>query len=302
MASLRQLEYLVTVVDEGSFTRAAQVLHVTQPALSHQLRALERAVGGPLLERLPRAVRLTPMGRAMLPHARAALADARRARCAARRTAGLEAGELTVATVYSVTLGVLPPALRDWRKSYPDVHIALSEFRHGDGLRAAMAAGEADVAVGPRPAGWKGLVRDLGVEEFVVLLPAGDPLAGTDRVDLRELADRHWVHYAEDHGLATVLDRAAAAAGFTPRAAVRTEQTAAAPVLASAGLGPALVPVNIVPPRFGGTLLRPDPPIRRDLVAYRRGSGDPLSTAFVETLARHASVLPSHLRGRFAGA
>ncbi|NBH11437.1 LysR family transcriptional regulator, partial [Amycolatopsis sp. SID8362] len=75
MTSLRQLEYLVTVVDTGSFTRAAEQLHVTQPALSHQMRALERGLGGPLLERLPRAVRLTPMGRAMLPHARAALAD-----------------------------------------------------------------------------------------------------------------------------------------------------------------------------------------------------------------------------------
>ncbi|MGW2995209.1 LysR family transcriptional regulator [Streptomyces sp. NPDC001193] len=78
MTTLRQLEYLVTIVDTGSFTRAAELLHVTQPALSHQVRALERDAGGPLLERLPRAVRLTPMGRAMLPHARAALADAER--------------------------------------------------------------------------------------------------------------------------------------------------------------------------------------------------------------------------------
>ncbi|MER6798926.1 LysR family transcriptional regulator, partial [Amycolatopsis mediterranei] len=99
MTSLRQLEYLVTVVDTGSFTRAAEQLHVTQPALSHQMRSLERSLGGPLLERLPRAIRLTPMGRAMLPHARAALADAERARCAARLASGTTAGELQVATV-----------------------------------------------------------------------------------------------------------------------------------------------------------------------------------------------------------
>ena len=55
MATLRQLEYLVTVVDTGSFTRAAETLHVTQPALSHQIQALERVVGGQLLERLPRS-------------------------------------------------------------------------------------------------------------------------------------------------------------------------------------------------------------------------------------------------------
>src|SRR5947208_3579174 len=64
--TLRQLEYFVAVVDEGSFTRAAEILHVTQPGLSHQFQALERELGGPLLERLPRKVRLTPAGRAML--------------------------------------------------------------------------------------------------------------------------------------------------------------------------------------------------------------------------------------------
>jgi len=74
--TLRQLEYFVAIVDEGSFTRAAEALHVTQPGLSHQFQALEREVGGPLLERLPRSVRLTPAGRAMLPHARAAIAHA----------------------------------------------------------------------------------------------------------------------------------------------------------------------------------------------------------------------------------
>ncbi|GAA3019941.1 hypothetical protein GCM10020229_33950 [Kitasatospora albolonga] len=112
MATLRQYEYLVTVVETGSFTRAAELLHVSQPALSHQVRALERECGGPLLERLPRSVRLTPMGREVEPHARAALAGAERARAAARRAAGLDGGELQLAVVYSVALGVLPPVLR----------------------------------------------------------------------------------------------------------------------------------------------------------------------------------------------
>src|SRR5437763_2281606 len=141
MSPLRQLEYLVTVVDQGSFTRAAELLHVTQPALSHQVRALEGSVGGPLLERLPRAVRLTPMGRAMLPHARAALADADRARAAARQAAGLEVGELHLATLFSVTLGVLPPVLRAWRRVHPGVQVRLYEHRHAGELAEAMAEG-----------------------------------------------------------------------------------------------------------------------------------------------------------------
>src|SRR5438270_13898898 len=110
--SLRQLEYFVTVVDEGSFTRAAEVLHVSQPGLSHQIKALERELGGPLLERLPRSVRLTPAGRTALPHARASLAHAERASSAARRASGVDAGEPHVGTLLPTSVGVLPTAAR----------------------------------------------------------------------------------------------------------------------------------------------------------------------------------------------
>ncbi|RZS32518.1 DNA-binding transcriptional LysR family regulator [Herbihabitans rhizosphaerae] len=287
MSSLRQLEYLVTVADTGSFTRAAERLHVTQPALSHQIRALERSSGGPLLERLPRSVRLTPMGRAMLPHARAALAEAERAKCAALHAAGLLHAELRLSTVYSVSLGVLPPTLRAWRDKHPNVHIRLFEHRHADELRAAMLEGQADLAVGPQPDGWRGPVRELGVEEFVVVLPPGDPAAkpGARTVRLETLADREWVHFAQGHGLADVLDQACARAGFVARAAVRTEQTATAPVLAAAGLGPTLVPSNVLPPGFGGVVLRARPAVRRMLTAYTRDEPDVLTSAFLDTLA-----------------
>src|SRR3954447_13811461 len=92
--SLRQMEYFAAVVEEGSFTRAAERLFVTQPALSHQIKALEKSVGGALLERRPHAVYLTPMGRAFLPHATAAVRAADEAHRAAAGVGQLEAGEL----------------------------------------------------------------------------------------------------------------------------------------------------------------------------------------------------------------
>ncbi|MFI2207512.1 LysR family transcriptional regulator [Streptomyces sp. NPDC020192] len=297
MPTLRQLEYLTTVVDTGSFTRAAEQLHVTQPALSHQIRALESTVGGPLLERLPRSVRLTPMGRAVLPHARAALAEAERLHTVARRTAGLEEGELEVAAIYSVSLGILPPVLRLWRHQHPGVRIRLREYPHADRLQDAMTAGRADLAIGPAPVSWEGPIRELGVEEFTIVLPTDDPLAAspTATVALTDLADRAWVHYAPDNGLADLLDHACAQAGFHPQAAIRAEQTSAAPLLAAAGLGPALVPANIIPPQFDGLLLRPDPPIRRTLTAYTRTRPDPLTVAFADLLAQQARVNPAGL-------
>ncbi|QYC42078.1 HTH-type transcriptional regulator BenM [Nonomuraea coxensis DSM 45129] len=286
MVSLRQLQYVITVVEQGSFTRAAEILHVTQPALSHQVQALERAVGAVLLERSPRGVHLTPAGRAMLPHARAALAETADVVSAVRRATGLIAGELRLATVYSVSLGLLPEALRLWSRHHPGVDMRLFEHRHSDELAQAMASGQADLAIGPRRESWPGPVQPLGVEEFVIAVSRDDPLAARQatEVDLAALSGRRWVHYAPGNGLAEVLDRACSNAGFQPEIAVRTEQTASAPVLAAAGLGPALIPANIVPRWYEGYTLRPAPPITRELTAYARTTLDSLSNAFLTIL------------------
>ncbi|MFF3006465.1 LysR family transcriptional regulator [Kitasatospora sp. NPDC057940] len=301
MATLRQLEYLTAIVDEGSFTRAAERLRITQPGLSHQFQALEREVGGPLLERLPRAVRLTPAGRAMLPHARAALADAERATTAARRATGAATGELHLATLYSISFGVLPAALGIWRQRHPGVRVRLFEHRRADDLTDAMAAGQADVALGPPPTDWEGPVRYVGTEEFLVVTHTDDPIASAGRaprIRLADLADREWVHFTPDSGLADILDQACAAAGFHPRTAVRTEQAPAAANYAAAGLGPTLVPANTVPPHFAGALLRPDPPVSRRLTAYTRTGPDPLAAAFLDVLSDRALLMPPHIRRR----
>jgi DNA-binding transcriptional LysR family regulator len=294
--SLRQLEYFVTVVDEGSFTTAAARLHVSQPGLSHQIQALERQLGGPLLERLPRGVRLTPAGRTALPHARASIAHAERAAAAAQRASGIDAGELHVGTLFSISVGVLPPALATWRRRYPDVQVRLVEFRHTNDLIAAMEAGQADVAVGPTPPGWDGPVREIGAEEFVVAAAPGTQLPGTrETVSLAGLADRDWVHFTPPSGLADVLDAACAAAGFTPRAAVRTEQAPSALNLAHAGLGVTLLPGNVIPAAFGGVLRRPDPPVRRPLAAYTRVRPDPVTAVFLDAICHHTLATPAHL-------
>jgi DNA-binding transcriptional LysR family regulator len=293
--TLRQLEYLVAVLEEGSFTRAAERLFVSQPALSHQVKALERGVGGELLERLPHAVRPTPMGRAFLPHAIAAVHAAEDAGRAARSVSELEAGDLRIATLHSIALGVVPAAIRAWRLANPQVSFELFEYLNIEQLTAQMGLGVADVAVGPPPRGWDGPIRTLGSEELVVVLAVDDPLVQDRRrrtVSIDKLADRPWVLYSPDNGLAPVVTEACAAAGFSPRAAVHTHHTATAAQLAAAGLGPALVPENIVEPGFTGALLRPDPPVTRELVAFSRARPSPLVSAFTDVLAEHAVIDP----------
>jgi len=299
MPTIRQLEYLVTVADRGSFTRAAAELHVSQPSLSNQIAVLEREIGTALLDRLPRTVRLTPAGRALIPHARDALSGTRRTVEVARRAVGLEEGELDVAAVYSATLGLLPVPLRRWREAHPGVRIRLREYRHGDELTAAVRNGEADVAIGPTPPTWSGDLIDLGDEELVIVLAGDDPLAGRrGPVELSELAGRAWVHFAPGHGLADLLDGACAAAGFSPQVALRTEQTATAPLLAAAGMGPTLVPASIVPYRFDGLVVATSPPTRRPMGVYHRANSDPLAAALARSIAADVELMPEHVAVR----
>ena len=299
--TLRQLEYLVAVVEEGSFTRAAERMYVSQPALSHQIKALERSVGGELLERLPGSVAPTPMGRAFLPRATEAVRAAAEARHEARAVGELEAGGLRIATLHSIALGVIPAAIRAWRLSHPGVSFELHEYLHIEQLAEQMRLGVADLAVGPPPRGWDGPVRALGAEELVVVVAVDDPLVGRGEVALAELADRPWVLYSPDNGLSPVVNEACAAAGFAPRPAVRTHHAATAVQLAAAGLGPALVPENTVEPGFTGAVLRPAEPVRRELVAFGRDRPTPLVAAFADVLAEHAVIdpkRPSILPGR----
>jgi DNA-binding transcriptional LysR family regulator len=284
--TFRQLEYLVTIVEEGSFGRAAQRLYVSQPTLSQQIRALEAEIGGPLVERLPRGVRATPAGEALLPAARAALAATERARRAARMVLGLEAGELEIATVGTVALGLLPAVLRRWRPRHRERVVRVHEHRDVLVLARAVAEGSADMGIGPRPPEWNGPIESLGWEEFVVILPLGDPLRrGEKPVKLAALAEREWVLFEREHALAELTERLCAAEGFTPRAAVRTPQIAGVAALAAAGLGPALVPTNIVIGPLRNAVRALDPPRARELCAFTRTEWSPLARAFLDLIA-----------------
>jgi DNA-binding transcriptional LysR family regulator len=282
--NLRQLEYFVAIAEQGSVTHAADRLLVSQPSLSQQIRALETELGGALLERLPRGVRLTTAGQELLGEARATLAHAQRARRAVRRALDLEVGQLEVAVTSSAALGILPAVLRDWQSRHPSLEVGLLEFPHRRALEEAARDGAGDIAVGSRPETWSGPVQQLGWEELVLVLPDGDALLGLKSVKLELLSDRRWVHYARSAGLSEIVDLCCAAAGFTPRVAVRTSQVAAAPSFAAAGIGPALVPEHIVPGELRRLVRPASPRPVRAVCAFARDQWTPLTQAFLDTL------------------
>ncbi len=283
--NLRQFSAFLAVVEEGSFTSAARRLKISQPSLSQQIRALESELGGPLIERLARGVRLTAAGKAFIADAQAAVRASERAGAAARLALGLEAGELEVATLLSMAIGILPDAVMQWHRHHPGVTIRMHEYTHPSLLEQDVRNGVGDLAFGPTPLAWEGPVTIVGWEEFIVLLPPSDPLAGTPRIPLEALADRSWVLFPPGHGLMEVVAAACERAGFQPRGAVRTTQVEAASRLAAAGLGPAMVPENVVPQPLGATAAYLDPPVVRELSAYTRSEWSPLSSAFVHALA-----------------
>jgi DNA-binding transcriptional LysR family regulator len=290
---LHQMKYFLAVADEGSFTRAAERLTIAQPSLSAQIARLERELGGRLFERLPRGVALTPAGRAFAAEARQTVLAAGRARRAAQSALNATGGEIEVATVLSIAVGLLPATISVWHRARPGVSLGLHEYRHRDALEQAVASGVGDLGIGPTPVNWKGPLVDLGEEEFVVVLPQGDVAASARSVPLGALAGREWVLYSETHGLSELLEAACANAGFRPAGSVRTGQVEAAARLAAAGVGPALVPRNVIPPGLKADIARLDPPLLRPLSAYARSEFIPLVASFVKVLQKTTRQLRS---------
>ncbi|MBO9523496.1 MAG: LysR family transcriptional regulator [Nocardioidaceae bacterium] len=281
---LHQMEYFLTVAEEGSFTRAAERLTIAQPSLSTQIARLERELGGKLFERLPRGVVLTPAGRAFQVEAQQAVLAASRARRAARATLDGNSGEIQIATVLSIAVGLLPASISAWHQLRPGVTMGLHEYRHREALQQAVAAGIGDVAIGPTPTEWRGPVVELGEEEFVIVLARDAAEATIGPRPLTDFAESEWVLYDESHGLSDFLDEICAAAGFRARGSVRTGQVEAAARLAAAGIGPALVPSNIVPPGLRASIVHLDPPLLRPLAAYGRTEFSPLVDSYVRVL------------------
>lgn len=286
LVNLRQLWYWLVIVEEGSVTAAARRLSISQPALSQHLRSLERSLGGPLVERLPRGVQLTPLGRALQADARDVLAAAGRLSRQARQARALETGSLEIATLPSLVDSTLLKPLRRWHKEHPGTSIRLHEFPLADLLVKGVGGGTADFAISTRPAKWSGPVVHLGWEQFVVMLPPGDPRSGLPGpISLAELAEQDWVLYEPSNGLADYVTLACAQAGFRPRAAVLTSQVQAAAQLAAAGLGPALVPSHNVPPELSASARPLDPPVVWELTAFARITLLPAAAAFIRLVS-----------------
>jgi DNA-binding transcriptional LysR family regulator len=299
MVSLRTLECLVAIVEQGSLTKAAAALHMTQPALSHQIAAVERELGTPVVERLPRGIRPTAAGLAAVAEARIALAAADRAVIAGRRVAAGAGGRIRIACAETMTAWVLVPVLRSWRRRLPDVELDLKEYTSADRMLEELRGGGTDVTVGPRPtaatvsaasvtaSAADGHIEVLGREEVVVVASPEHRFAGMDAVPLAELSTEPLVHYNRGNGFGVWLDQLAAQHGVVlPQPTLRTGSPRTAAQLAAAGMGVAVVPFSALTPRPGGTIRSIDPLELRDVIVTVAAPHDDLLRRFVADLKR----------------
>jgi DNA-binding transcriptional LysR family regulator len=287
MASLRALECLVAVLEQGSLTKAAAVLHMSQSALSHQIAGLERELGTPVLERRPRGVRPTAAGLATAAEARIALAAAERAVIAGQRAAAGSGGRIRIACAETMTAWVLVPVLRRWRRRFPDVRLDLKEYTSADGMLEALVSGGADVIVGPRPMRTDEHTEVLGQEEIVVVAAPEHRFAKLAAVPVAQLASEPLVHYSPGNGFGVWVDQFAARNGVVlPEPTLRTGSPRTAAQLAAAGMGIAIVPISALAPRPGGTIRSFSPPELRDVVVIVAAPHDDLLRRFTGDLVR----------------
>src|SRR5688500_4884759 len=199
--NLRDLKYLVALADHRHFGRAAAASFVSQPTLSTQIRKLEDELGVALVERAPRKVMLTPVGREIAERARKVISDVDQMTQIARRSQDPEAGTVRLGLFPTLGPYLLPHVVPNLRKRFPRLELLLVEEKT-ETLLAMLREGRLDAAVLALPLHEDWLeVEPLFEEPFLLAVPAGHPLAGRRNLKLDELSDQHLLLLEDGHCL-----------------------------------------------------------------------------------------------------
>lgn len=276
----RKLRHFLAVAEEGSFTRAAEALHIAQPSLSQSVRSLEQELGTPLFHRLPRALRLTPAGEALVAPAHRALRAMRDAEESVHAVSGLTAGRLEV--VVPRALSVYPAArlIAAFHREHPGVTVQLAEATDSADAAEKVADGAAEAGVlelSTLPPGIR--TWPLVDYELHLVLPPGHPAPDgpVPREALRELP-----LIALPPGTVTrrILEESGAADNI--RAEVRSVHTMLELVLEGVGAGLANEPYARTAAERGARTAPVEPPYRHRVgVALGPSDGTPAARAFV---------------------
>jgi DNA-binding transcriptional LysR family regulator len=245
LMDVRALRYFVEVVKRRGFTRAGESLHVTQPAISKMVAALEEELGAPLLVRGRRQVELTDAGRVVFERAQAVLDSIRGIEDEVAGVAALRRGHVRIGLPPMVGVAFFPPLLSEFRRAYPGVSLELRE-EGARRIEALVLERELDVGATVLPTDEAAFETMPFVEDVLqVVLPRHHPLAGRRAVALRDLARIPFVLYRPDFSLHRHILDACRRAGFTPQVASESSQWDFIAAMAASGVGVALLPATM---------------------------------------------------------
>ncbi|MDB5900503.1 MAG: LysR family transcriptional regulator [Ramlibacter sp.] len=287
--TLQQLEAIEKVASMGSFRAAAQALFVSQPALSRTVRIAEEVLGTRLFDRDTRHVELTPSGRELLPIARRILDEFDSAFSELSQFMDGRRGHVTIASLPSVGVALLPRAVATVRRQLPDVRFTLEEAP-AEPLLKLVEQGHADFAITVEPSANARLhYTHLLEDPFVLLCPQADPLARLKAAAWSVLASRTFIGSSSQSSIAPIVNAVLLRNGIEVTPGIQYPSVAAAGAMVAEGLGVTALPrlalglvastgVSIVP------LQRPVVSRRIGIVTRAGRSLSPAATGMVRHL------------------
>jgi LysR family hydrogen peroxide-inducible transcriptional activator len=250
---LQQLRYFCAIADTGSFSRAAQQTHVSQPSLSQQIRKLEDELGVRLFDRPGRPVQLTELGRAFLPRARAVLRDLEAARSEVVERKTSTSGPISVGVIPTIAPYFLPPILATFSRKYPEARVSVAE-EITPLLLERLRAGTMDAAIMALPLQARGHEFQsfpLLVEKLYAVLPKQHTLAKRRAVSLEELQDDPFLLLCDSHCFRETAVAACKRARLNPKIIFESGQFSSILSMVSEGLGVSIVPAMALEKRPG---------------------------------------------------
>lgn len=292
----RQLRYFVAVAEELHFAKAAERLHITQPALSKQIQALEKHLDIQLFKRTKQQVQLTVAGKVFLPQVQQLLVQAQKAVELAKRAARGEVGRLTIGFTPSARSYVLPEILRVFRSNYPDVELVMRGICTEEQVEA-LQNHEIDIAFLHPPITKKRLnIHPLLEEDFLLVLPQGHPLETYEQVPLEALARECFIIHPPEKGMVlyeeffTICEKF----GFKPRV-IESPSYEARMALVASGVGVTFIPASVESFVGSGVVCRKMEGVTPKLqlaAAWRQEELCPVLVEFIKVII-NLQVLPS---------
>ncbi|GGR72884.1 MULTISPECIES: transcriptional regulator CynR [Streptomyces] len=258
---LRHLRYLLAVVENGTFTRAAEELHVSQPTLSQQIKQLERLLGAQLLDRTGRSVRLTDAGEAYAHHARRALRDLAAAERAVHDVRDLTRGHLRLAVTPTFTAYLTGPLAAELHSRHPGITLTLREMTQ-DRIEAGLLADEIDLGIAFTGTHLPGITATELFTEALTLVTSARHGADDHRaLPVENLTRMQLALLTGDFATRTHIDDYFARHGISPRTAVEANSIQALTAIVQRTTLATVLPDAIAHDHPHLTLVPLDPPL-----------------------------------------